>query len=107
MKKETLKKIDYYGDADNYIHLKFGDARKMYNFTKQFTKKYPDFVKAYELYWNGESGPFKNALQIVCFVFNNKIPVHFYYNYTDKPAKTRAHITKYFLRENDLKKLYF
>lgn len=44
-------KIDYYGDKDNYIHLKFGDAVKMYNFTKEFREKYPQFVRAYEMYW--------------------------------------------------------
>jgi hypothetical protein len=47
MKKE---KIDFYGNKDNYIHLKFGHARKMYNFTKEFIEQYPLFAKEYILY---------------------------------------------------------
>jgi len=42
--------IDYYGTKDNYIHLKFGDARKMYNFTPEFIKEYPLFAKEYSKY---------------------------------------------------------
>ena len=35
--------IDYYGDKDNYIHAKFGDLRKMYNFNKSLQSLYPKF----------------------------------------------------------------
>ena len=48
------KEIDYYGTKDSYIHLKFGDIRKMYNFTKELEKKYPDFTREYAKYWNCE-----------------------------------------------------
>jgi len=95
------KQIDYYGQKSNYIHLKFGDARKMYFFTKNFKKKYPLFVKEYEKYWRyDEKCQFKNPFQIVEYVFTHKIPVHFYYNFIDTPAKDKNEIIVYLVREN-------
>lgn len=90
MKKNTTKQIDYYGDTDNYIHLKFGDARKMYNFTKEFMEEYQDFSRQYQLYWdNNTESRFKNALDIINFIEEYEIPVHLYFNYTDTPATMR------------------
>ena len=100
------KKIDYYGDSENYIHLKFGDCVKMYNFTEDFRKEYPQFVKAYEMYWEGKRHAFKNPFQVISYAFNNKIPVHFYYNFTDTPCGDRQEITDYLLQENDKNTLY-
>lgn len=98
------KQIDYYGDKDNYIHLKFGDCRKAYNFTKKFAQKYPDFVERYQRYFqNGPSGSFedfKSPFQVVAYVFQKNIPVHFYYNYTDEPATSYEDIIEYLVREN-------
>lgn len=99
-------KIDYYGDKDNYIHLKFGDARKAYNFTEEFIAKYPDFSKGYERYWEGKQSPFQNALQVISYVYNNKIPVHFYFNFTDTPVKNRVEAVAYFIKENNKDKIY-
>jgi hypothetical protein len=101
-----MNNINYYGTEDNYIHLKFGDCIKAYNFTKEFIEKYPKFVKAYEMYWEGKRRAFKNPFQVVSYAFNNNIPVHFYYNYTDTPAKDRQEIIEYLLRENDVSELY-
>ena len=97
--KKTKKEIDYYGGKDNYIHLKFGDCRKNYNFTSDFIAEYPDFAREYASYFNG-SGKFKNPFQIVAYVYKNKIPVHFYYNFTDTPAKNEKEIMAYLTREN-------
>jgi len=99
-------KIDYYGVKDNYIHIKFGDCIKAYNFTADFGEKYPQFVKAYEMYWEGKRTAFKNPFQVVSYAFNNKIPVNWYYNYTDTPAKDRKEIIEYLLNENNIKQLY-
>ena len=99
-------KIDFYGDSDNYIHLKFGECIKAYNFTSDFREKHPKFVKAYELYWDGKRKAFKNPFQVVSYAFNNNIPVHFYYNYTDTPAGGREEIMEYLLHENDIHELY-
>ena len=49
-----FKMIDYYGEDANYIHTKFGDLRKMYNFTPAFKELYPKFAEEYTKYWNGE-----------------------------------------------------
>lgn len=99
--------IDWYGEKDNYIHLKFGDARKMYNFTPEFIEKYPVFAEAYKNYWDGKKEEkdfkklvFKNPFQIVHYVFEKQIPVHFYYNYTDTPAKDEKEIMDYLVGEN-------
>ncbi len=99
-----MEQIDYYGDKDNYIHLKFGDARKRYNFTEEFTKEYPLFAREYAKYYEGNrennNSQFKNPFQIVAYVFENKIPVHFYYNYTDTPAMNKGEIMQYLTDEN-------
>ena len=90
--------IDYYGDKDNYIHAKFGDLRKMYNFTPALKELYPRFCEEYAKYWNGEYSVFKQPQQIVKYVAENKIPVHFYFNYTDEPASIED-MYAYFERE--------
>jgi hypothetical protein len=100
------KQIDYYGDKDNYIHLKFGDCIKAYNFTTDFREKYPKFVKAYDLYWEGKRTAFKNPFQVVSYVFNNKVPIYWYYNYTDEPAGDREEIMNYLMNENNVHELY-
>ncbi len=94
------KQIDYYGTEDNYIHLKFGDARKMYHFTPDFIEKYPVFSREYQNYWTGIKSAFKNPFQIVAYVYRENIPVHFYYNFTDTPAKSETEIMDYLLSEN-------
>ncbi len=74
---------------------------KAYNFTNEFVKKYPAFAKAYEGYWNGKRNVFKNALQVISYVYNNNLPVHLYFNFTDTPVKNREEAVQYFVREND------
>lgn len=101
MQKKTKKKIDYYGTEDNYIHLKFGDTRKMYFFTQEFQAKYQQFAKEYQKYFEfDETTQFKNPFQIVHYVYKNKIPVHFYYNFTDTPAKNEKEIIDYLGNES-------
>ena len=94
------KNIDYYGNSDNYIHLKFGDVRKNYNFTPTFIEKYPDFAREYTNYFECKESEFKNPLNIVSYAYNAKIPVHFYFNYTDTPAKGQKEIMDYLIKEN-------
>jgi len=97
---KNKKEIDFYGDKDNYIHLKFGDTRKKYNFTKEFIKKYQSFVREYQNYFNWENSVFENPLQIVSYVYAKKLPLKFYYNFTDTPAKSLNEIMDYLVREN-------
>lgn len=95
------KEIDYYGDKDNYIHLKFGNAWKMYNFTKEFEAEYPEFAREYKSYFHQEKeGKFISAFAVVEYVYKNKIPVHFYFNFTDTPAKSKKEIMDYLVSEN-------
>ena len=99
----TKKQIDYYGDTDNYIHLKWGDCVKAYNFTDDFTEKYPLFASEYRKYWEGGiHRQFKNPFQIVNYVYENNIPIHFYYNFTDMPAKSQKEIIKYLLENSKI-----
>lgn len=98
-------KIDYYGETDNYIHLKFGDCRKAYNFTDDFIEKHSNFAKKYQRYFEngagaGEFDDFKSPLTVVAHAFKKNIPVHFYYNFTDKPAKDYNEIIEYLVSEN-------
>jgi hypothetical protein len=78
--------IDYYGTDANYIHAKFGDLRKNYNFTDEFVAKYPNFSSEYGRYFSNHYSVFSQPQQIVDYVEKYKIPVHFYKNYTDEPA---------------------
>lgn len=99
--------IDYYGDKDNYIHLKLGDCVKMYNFTPDFIKEYPDFVEGYTHYYdngannnaNFNNKGFKSPFQVVAYVYQKKLPVHFYFNFTDEPAKSYDEIISYLVDE--------
>jgi len=100
------KQIDYYGDKDNYIHLKFGDCVKAFNFTEDFKKDYPTFVAGYNSYWDGKRNVFKNALQVISYIYNNYIPVNLYFNYTDTPVKDREEVEQYFIRENNKTTIY-
>lgn len=90
--------VNYYGDKDNYIHLKFGHARKCYHFTKDFTKLHKDFVKKYEDYWSDEEtedvdNAFLNAQDVVYGAEEEGLPPEFFYfNYTDEPAKSYEEI---------------
>jgi hypothetical protein len=105
----NTKQINYYGIEDNYIHLKFGDCCKAYNFTPDFIKEYPQFAEAYAKYFEGKNTSytdFKNPFQVVTYVFNKKIPVNFYYNYTDEPAGDEKEIIDYLLKENNTKELF-
>ena len=91
---------DYYGRDFSYIHLKFGDMRKMYFFTKEFQEEHPNFCKEYQKYWNNDpTCRFKSPLEIAQYVDMFNIPVEFYYNYTDTPSKDITDVYDYFLRE--------
>lgn len=95
--------IDYYGEKDNYIHLKFGDCRKCYNFTEDFIKDNKEFAERYKDYWdNGASKlssslnkGFKSPFEVVEYAHKKKIPVNFYFNFTDTPAESYDEIIKY------------
>lgn len=94
-----MNKINYYGETDNYIHLKFGDCRKMYNFTKEFTEKYPDFAREYQNYFMGEKSMFETPEQVVDYVFDNNLPINWYFNFTDEHATSREEIEDYLVNE--------
>lgn len=94
------KTIDYYGDEDNYIHLKFGDVRKMYHFTPDFREKYSGFSNEYTKYFMGEKSKFSSPFAVVNYAYEHNIPVHFYYNFTDTPATDREEIMNYLVNEN-------
>ena len=94
------KEIDYYGEEDNYIHLKFGRAMKRFNFTEKFRKDHEDFSEKYIKYWNEEEGGFESVEELVEEVYQNKIPVHFYFNFTDTPAESKEEIMEW-LEDNN------
>lgn len=76
--------IDAYGDSQNVIHFKFGDARKQYNFTNEFIDKYSGFCKEYINYWNAQESVFKNPFDIVRYIEKHELPVRLYSNYYDE-----------------------
>ena len=94
-----MKKIDYYGTKDNYIHAKFGDLRKNYNFTEDFVKKYPRFAEEYHKYFMCEKSVFANPLEITNYIINYNLPIHAYFNFTDTPAKDWYEVQEYLNKE--------
>ena len=98
--KTELKKIDFYGDKDNYIHLKFGDCRKRYNFTTQFQKDYKQFCGEYICYFENTQSQFKNVFQVVNYIIENNLPIALYYNFSDTPVYNKKDVISYSLREN-------
>ena len=81
--------LDYYGDNIDVIHLKWGNALKMYNFTDAFKEKYPVFVAEYLRYWDNPSNGmnrFHNAYTLLKYIKDFSIPVHLYFNFTDTPC---------------------
>lgn len=92
--------MDYYNGSIDTIHLKFGDMRKHVNFTEKFSRKYPKFVEEYFKYLQRDPEcKFGSALEIVNYVDYYNIPVHFYFNYTDTPAKNNKEVQDYLVRE--------
>lgn len=92
------REIDYYGENDNYIHLKFGDCRKMYNFTEDFVKEYPRFADEYRKYFYGKESLFINPLEIINYTINFDIPINYYENFTDEPC-TKRQAQEYLMNE--------
>ena len=98
-----MTKINYYGDKDSYIHLKFGHAMKCFFFTNEFRKQYPEFCEKYENYFFGEKpeNAFHDAFEVVAGAKALKLPANFFYfNFTDTPAKSYKEIESYLEREN-------
>ncbi len=100
---EDKKEIDYYGEEDNYIHIKFGDIIKRYRFQEGFRKEHSYFVEQYENYWEEETdkNDLKTPEDFVNYAYDNNIPVNWYFNYTDTPAESKEEILEYFINENN------
>lgn len=97
--KNYINSIDFYWTDENYIHFKFWDLRKSYNFTKEFCEKYPVFSEEFGKYFDFEESVFTNPLEIVLYVYNYKIPVYFYYNFSDTPCYNKQDAIRYLARE--------
>lgn len=79
---------DPYGTEVSYIHAKFGDVRKCYNFTDECRARFPEFVAAYDAYWTDRtSGPFKSADDVVDYLIAHPdagAEIKPYFNYVDE-----------------------
>ena len=76
--------IDAYGDTQNVIHFKFGDARKMYHFTTEFQAEHPRFCEEYGKYWMNEPSLLSDPLALVNYIETFNIPVRLYSNFVDE-----------------------
>jgi len=97
--KNYINSINFYWTDENYIHFKFWDLRKSYNFTKEFCEKYPVFAEEFWKYFDYEESIFKNPREIVLYVYNYKIPVYFYFNFSDTPCYSKRDAIRYLTRE--------
>ena len=73
--------------------------RKRYHFTKEFLEKYPVFSDEFDKYFYYEDSIFTNPLEIILYVYNYKIPVYFYFNFTDTPCYNKQEAIRYLARE--------
>lgn len=87
--------MDYYGETDNFIHVKFGHMQKRYNFTDEFRKEYPEFSDEFIKYWLDMGDKFKTPMDIALYVKEHNIPVGFYFNFTDTPADNVDEVIDY------------
>lgn len=97
--RNYINSINFYWTDENYIHFKFWDLRKNYYFTKEFCEKYPVFAEEFWKYFDYEESIFKNPREIVLYVYYYKIPVYFYFNYTDTPCYNKQDAIRYLTRE--------
>ena len=97
--KNYINSINFYWTDENYIHFKFWDLRKSYNFTKEFCEKYPVFAEEFWKYFDYEESIFKNPREIVLYVYYYKIPVYFYFNFSDTPCYNKQDAIRYLTRE--------
>ena len=97
--KNYINSINFYWTDANYIHFKFWDLRKSYNFTKEFCEKYPVFAEEFWKYFDYEESIFKNPREIVLYVYYYKIPVYFYFNFSDTPCYNKQDAIRYLTRE--------
>lgn len=97
--RKYINSINFYWTDENYIHFKFWNLRKAYHFTKEFCEKYPIFSDEFWKFFDYEKSIFTNPLEIVLYVYNYKIPVYFYFNFTDTPCYNKQEAIKYLARE--------
>lgn len=81
---KTDSDIDAYGDTQDVIHFKFGDCRKMYHFTNEFTKQHPKFAEEFAKYWEGSDSLFHDPLALVNYIETFNLPVRLYSNFVDE-----------------------
>jgi hypothetical protein len=91
--------IDAYGDTETVIHLKFGDIRKHYFFTKEFQEQHPNFCKEYAKYFMGEKSLFTDPLSIVNYIEAFNLPVKLYSNYVDQEFEDIAAVKEWICNE--------
>jgi len=81
-KKEPT--IDFYGDNNSYIHLKFGHIRKMFYFTPEFEKANKRFANGFKkFFWGEEQKLFKEDIDVVRYIKKYNIDIPLYQNYHD------------------------
>jgi len=90
---------NWYGDNESYIHLKWGNMRKWTNFTREFKKAYPKFVRRYNKYADKatEDNYREKIFELLCMIENQNIKVGLYDNYTDTPYRDTAEVWRYFM----------
>lgn len=93
-----MQKNLFYSDKLDYIHLKFGEARKLYNFTDDFEKKYPVFCAEYKKYYiaSNEYTRFRNAYVLINYIEDYDIPVRLYLNFSDEEVTTKEALNWWF-----------
>lgn len=85
---ELRRNYEYFNHYDTYnvaiIHLKFGNAWKMYSGMETQNNLPEEFVKEYKKYFRAEGEMFKNARDVVNYIVENNLPVILYANYFDQ-----------------------
>ena len=92
-------RLNYYGNTFAYIHAKWGDFRKCYNFPDDFRKKYPNFCSEYEKYQRYEKSVFVDPMHIVNYIERFDIPCKLYSNFRDREFADFDAVREWICRE--------
>ncbi len=97
---------DPYGTDISYIHAKFGNVRKCYNFTDECMEKFPEFTTEYQKYWTDEPSMFPTPMDVVNYLIAHPdvgAEIRPYFNFIDEWADGWEAIKHYLEEEGKAK----
>jgi len=86
--KTWTKKSTINWDKDSVIIGKWGRLKKGWQFSKDFAETYPNFVREFEAFADGQKSKFADTMEVLDYVEYKKLPIKFYSDWEDKEFKS-------------------